>query len=84
MTQAEIDTQIKEIEKQMVEYVKGGRGGVPDLPFCDMVLFIGMKYLYIKLLWLMMSCIRRMHGCGIGSAPSYVSWNDAGVRIVKK
>ena len=47
MTQAEMDTQIKEIEKQMVEYVKGGRGGVPDLPFCDMVLFIGMKYLYI-------------------------------------
>ncbi len=42
MTQAEMDTQIKEIEKQMVEYVKGGRGGV-----CDVALFIGMKYLYI-------------------------------------
>lgn len=47
MTQAEMDTQIKEIEKQMVEYVKSGLGGLPDLPFCDMVLFIGMKYLYI-------------------------------------
>ena len=47
MTQAEMDTQIQEIEKQMVEYVKSGLGGLPDLPFCDMVLFIGMKYLYI-------------------------------------
>jgi hypothetical protein len=47
MTQAEMDSRIKSVERLVMEHVKTGSVGVPDAPFCDMVLFIGLKYLFI-------------------------------------
>ena len=38
-----------ELQKIVKEYVDTGTRGVPDGPMCDMVLFIGLRYLYVSL-----------------------------------
>lgn len=39
----------EEIQRMAVDYVRQGKSGVPDGSICEMVLFIGMKYLYIAM-----------------------------------
>lgn len=47
MTQAEMDSRIKSVQQHAAKHVKSGTAGIPNLSFCDMVLFIGLKYLLV-------------------------------------